>query len=252
MMRKGLAAAALAASALWMPGPVSADDIVAPNIFGTTGLVTIPTAHSLRYREALLHFHAADGFHSYGGAYGLSDRLEVGLTLLIADPDNPLDISPRRVRLKTPEGEPPRFAFADQHTAPVNAKYVLRREGKVWPAIAVGVTDLFGTMTFGSSFYAVGTKTLKLPTPLEEWFLRVSAGIGSGAYDLEPFAGVELGLGYPFTLLTFGLPASAMADFSDGSTSFGGRVYLPLGFVVEAGFVRNESIMGSVSFRRRF
>ena len=48
-----------------------------------TGLVTIPTAYTLQDRAVDAHIHFGDDFHSYGGSYGLSKNLEIGVTFLV-------------------------------------------------------------------------------------------------------------------------------------------------------------------------
>jgi hypothetical protein len=137
----------------------------------------------------------------------------------------------------------------------VNAKYRILNEGDVWPAVAVGVTDLFDGTRLGVSFYAVGSKTLRLPSPLKEWSLAVHGGIGSGIYDELPFAGAELGLGHPFTLATFGLPLKLIADWTHAGVSGAARVSFPFGLGAELGTVdgaRGRGIEGGVNWRYQF
>ena len=78
-------------------------------------------------------------------------------------------------------------------------------------------------------------------------------GVGTGFYEDSFFLGAEVGLGYPFTMASFGLPLSLIADMSaDHKVSAGARVRLPAGFTAEADWVREKSFGGAVNFRRKF
>ena len=65
----------------------------APNIFGTTGLVTIPDAQTLEFREAMAHVHAGGDYTSYGGGISFYRNLELGLTFIKGDQQNVLNVN---------------------------------------------------------------------------------------------------------------------------------------------------------------
>jgi hypothetical protein len=229
---RALVLAAVAISACSAPA-IADEPPAAPDIFGATGLVTVPTAKTLNVLQASGHFHASNEYLTYGAGLGIFPGLEVGITFARGKPGNVLILNPNTKTL-------------------VNAKYALFKERDFVPGVAVGVTDLFTDADAGASFYVVASKTLVAPTPLRGWWLAVHAGFGSGIYNQKPFGGVEVGLGYPFTLLTFGLPVSVMVETSDAEFSGGARVYLPLGFTAELNVVRSRAYGGAVSFRHRF
>ena len=206
----------------------------APNIFGTTGLITIPDARTVEVREANAHVHAGGDYTSFGGSLGFFRNLETGVTFIKGDQQNVLNVNQN---LK----------------AMTNAKYRLVGEKGWRPAFAVGVTDLFSEARPGSSFYGVASKTFLKPTPVKAgWSLTGHAGWGSGFYQETFFLGAEAGLGYPFNLFTFGVPVSVLADISGYEVSGGARARLPLGFVAEVHFVRQGTLGGAVSYQRRF
>jgi hypothetical protein len=203
------------------------------NIFGVTGLITIPSARVEPVRELSAHFHAGTEYLSYGANIGLFRNLEVGLSEVKGSAGNVLRLSPHTKTM-------------------VNAKYAVFREQGWIPAVAVGVTDVFSDSHPGTSFYAVGTKTLLNPTPLRKWSLVVHGGYGTGNYHDKLFGGVEFGLGTPFDLDSFGLPLTLVMDVSDSRVSGGVRVNLPLRFTAEFEVVRESAVGGAVTFRHRF
>lgn len=206
----------------------------APNIFGTTGLITIPDAQTLEVREANAHVHAGGDYTSYGAGLGFFRNLETGVTFIKGDTKNSLNVNKN---LKTL----------------INAKYRLVGEKGWRPAFAAGVTDLFSDARPGSSFYIVASKAFLKPTPVKAgWSFTGHLGWGSGFYQETFFAGAEAGLGYPFNTLTFGVPVSLMADVSGYQVSGGARARLPLGFIAEVQFVRQDTLGGSVAYQRRF
>ena len=240
----GIALGAVAAAALGARPAAAAD-----NVFGTTGLITIPTAHVLDPREAELHVHDAQDFLSYGASLGVFRGLEVGATLIKGDAIRVVNAKGQTV------GFIPRNALGlnGKQEVLINAKYEALHEHTFVPAVAVGVTDLFSADRPGTSFYAVASKTLIRATPLNKLSVTAHAGWGTGFYAEQFFLGAEVGLGYPFTMASFGLPLSLIADMSaDHKVSAGARVRLPAGFGIEADWIREKTFGGAVNFRHGF
>lgn len=208
----------------------------APNIYGTGGLVQIPIAKTEDYRQIGAHVHGGTDFLSYGVSYGLLDRVEIGLTQAEASRFNHLRLNRTSDLI-------------------ANVKYAVIKESTALPGVAVGATDLFDGSSLGSSPYVVASKTLVVPTPLHKWSLSVHGGIGTGIYNDLPFAGAELGLGFPFTALTFGMPLSLIVDVVNGDPSGAARLAGPAGFGLEVGGVNRghgTSLYGAANFKHRF
>jgi len=244
-MRGHLAVGIALAAVAMIARPAAAAD----NIFGTTGLITIPTAHVLDPREAELHVHPAEDFLSYGASLGVFRGLEVGATLLKGDFLRVVNGNGKTVAL-IPDNS---LGASGEQEVLINAKYEALHEHAFVPAVAVGVTDLFSTEPAGTSFYAVASKTLIRATPLNKLSVTAHAGWGTGFYEEEFFLGAEVGLGFPFTMASFGLPLSLIADMSaDHKVSAGARVRLPAGFGIEANWIREKSFGGAVNFKHGF
>jgi hypothetical protein len=242
-VRFGLALVAALTAAAAAAGPAMAEEDEpngggwhAPNVWGTTGLVTIPTAQTMDYREIGAHVHLAPEFKTYGVLYGLYPRLEIGLSFANGDKGNTLGVE------------------HNLSTIP-NLKYAIFQEGDVIPAVAVGTTDPFNDTRLGPTFYAVASKSFELPTPLRKWSLAAHGGIGSGSYDNLPFIGADLGVGWPFTWMSVGLPLKLMAEVAAGHFNAGARITGPFGLGGEIGFIdreRGTSFVGAVNFKKQF
>ena len=199
MILRKLAAAVVLCAAVASPAAAQQEDRpgilfggpTAPNFFGTTGLLLAPSAYTLGDKGFSGHFHGGTEFYSFGGAFGLTDRLEVGLTWLESD-------GFRR----------------DDDGLLGNAKFALLKERLVIPQVAVGITDAFDQLDLDPSWYVVASKEFLFG-------LRAHLGYGDGIYDDDIFAGLEWGVGANPSV---GLIAEYVADdFNIGARArFGG------------------------------
>src|SRR5262245_21132510 len=125
--------------ALGMAAVVARPAEASDNVFGTTGLITIPTANVLAPREVQAHVHDAEDFLSYGASLGVFPGLEIGGTLIKGD-----SIHFTNSKGKTVAVVPDNVLGVNGATElVVNAKYQVLREHSFVPAVAVGATDLF-------------------------------------------------------------------------------------------------------------
>jgi len=190
----GLAAAAPAQAA---PSLLHGGSAV-PNLFGTTGLITIPTAQTVGDRGISGHVDFTENFNSYGFLIGPMDRLEVGATLF--DPDG-----------------------IDTRDIIFNAKFNLLGETLGTPSVSVGLTDAFDQFDVNPSWYIVASKGFPKLIPVIGG-LRAHVGIGGGIYDDELFAGIEWQIFTPLDVLPVSKPSVALvADFSNDDIHVGLR-----------------------------
>ena len=109
--------------------PAGAGPFAGPNNFGMTGLFETPTARVMpenRYRLGAAQVHP---YRYYFGTVGLFDRLEVN------------------GRINEAIGIPTKTGSSSKDKT-VDAKFLLLREGKYLPAIAVAVSDPHGTRVY--------------------------------------------------------------------------------------------------------
>ena len=200
-----LAALPLCALALCCAAPASAQPSLlgggsaTPNFLGTTGLLLTPSAYTVGDRGISAHAYGHSNFQSYGVQLGITSRFEIGGTFLNGDDGRDDGIL-------------------------ANAKFQLLKESFVLPAISVGVTDAFDELNVGSSWYAVASKDLSRTIPLGLFPVRAHLGFGGGLYDEEIFAGLEMNIGTPFSVLPIVRPTfSAMAEYQNGDVNLGLR-----------------------------
>ena len=106
-----------------------------PNNFGVTGLLETPTARMMpenRYRVGATQVHP---YRYYFGTVGVFDRLEVNgrVTQVIGVP-----------------GFDNNNSYGDYKDKAVDAKFLVLKEGKYLPALAVVVSDPTGTRLYAS------------------------------------------------------------------------------------------------------
>lgn len=165
----------------------------APNFFGSTGLLVIPTADVIRQREWNVHVHGTDTITSYGVNFGVFQKFELGVTG--ADPDS------------------------GSAKALINLKYQLLTETPKLPAIAIGSVDISDEFDLDPSIYAVVSKSFgKLGANTGSGYqLRGHLGYGAGIYDDKPFGGLDLVINPRLSL---------MGEIANDDFNFGARIGL--------------------------
>jgi len=157
-----------------------------PNFFGSTGLLTIPSAYTQGRRTGSLWLGGNDDFFGGGAVAGIGNRLELGVSVI--DFDSTLVF--------------------------LNAKFALLEEKNNLPQVAVGVVDALDTTGADPSWYVVASKYFTRNEIEQRFALKGHIGYGGGLYDDEIFAGAEL---------FFDPHLSAMFDVANGDFNVGGR-----------------------------
>jgi hypothetical protein len=213
--------AAVPASAQEKPSLLGGSSAVA-NFFGTTGLLTIPSAYTVGDRGIGAHAYFTDDFESYGARIGLGSRLEVGATFLNADNGNDGVL--------------------------VNAKFTALHESLALPGIAVGIVDAFDELDVDPSFYVVASKDFTRIIPLGLFPIRAHVGWGTGLYDEEPFFGLEMNLGTPFDVIPIDHPVfSGIAEFANDNVNLGLRGRFK-GFAATISLFDFDTFGGGISY----
>jgi hypothetical protein len=188
----------------------------APSMSGSTGMIWIPTADSMRPgRFSAGYYGWGDNQSATVAGVGLSPGLELSAATL--------------------------WQSGRSKDWTVNAKFSLKQETLLLPAVAVGIEDLAGTNT--RSVYAVVSKMLP-------YGFRVHLGAGSGRFE-GMFGGIEKVLnptkirkkpsGFPVT--------SVLAEWDGKTMNYGLRLRLARGLRLDAGWQgRNEKIYWGLSF----
>jgi hypothetical protein len=188
--------------------------LAAPSLFGPTGLIFTPTTESLPMRSYNLHFHATDNLRSYGMNLGITNALEVGLTLL--DPDN------------------------SSTDTIVNGKYRFSGESLLSPSFTIGVVDALDAIDL--SVYGVLGKGFGRVGGSSGAGLRAYVGFGTGLFDENIFAGAELLI----SKLTI------MGEYDGDNVNFGARFGVGQGVQIEAGLLDTEDFEAAISYTAGF
>jgi len=139
-----------------------------PTIYGYSGILTAPTAETIKPAGVALIGSTSEDLNTIGGSIGLMPNWEISAVRI----DN-----------------------RKSHTL-LHGKIVLLQESLTLPAFAVGVADL--TDEIGNSIYAVATKTISLAgtasktAGLPFGSPQLSLGIASGDFLDGVFAGLVL------------------------------------------------------------
>ena len=178
----------------------------APSMTGSTGMIRMPTADSLR----LGHFSAG---YFYWNDHG-SGVVAVGL--------------PRGVEISAAL----RSNVANPDTAIVNVKFNLNQEALLYPAVAIGVEDIDGRDR--RSVYGVLSKALP-------YGFRIHIGTGTGRFE-GMFASLEKVLN-PVSLRkkNSGFPVTSLIVEMDGyKMNYAARMRLAQGLRLDAGWLGKE------------
>lgn len=129
------------------------------NFYGSPGLIDMPTG------EALPDGQFAIGVSSFGG---------ITRTTLTFQATPRISASFRYVGLQNINLD----GFETYRDRSFDARFLLKKEGRIWPAITVGLQDFAGTGIFAGE-YVVATKTFEGGDRLPGTF-KVTAGLGWG------------------------------------------------------------------------
>ena len=180
--------------------------IAAPSTTGSTGMIRLPTADSMRLGQ----FSAG---YFYWNEHG-SGVLAVGL--------------PRGVEVSAAV----RRNAGDTDTAIYNVKFNLNQEALLYPAVAIGVEDIDGRER--RSVYAVLSKALP-------YGFRIHIGTGTGRFE-GMFASLEKVLN-PVSLRKkhSGFPVTSLIVEMDGyKMNYATRMRLAQGLRLDAGWLGKE------------
>ena len=180
--------------------------IAAPSMTGSTGMIRMPTADSMRLGQ----FSAG---YFYWNEHG-SGVVAVGL--------------PRGVEVSAAV----RRNAGDNDTALYNVKFNLNQEALLYPAVAIGVEDIDGRER--RSVYGVLSKALP-------YGFRIHIGTGTGRFD-GMFASLEKVLN-PVSLRKkhAGFPVTSLIVEMDGyKMNYAARVRLAQGLRLDAGWLGKE------------
>ena len=180
--------------------------IAAPSMTGSTGMIRVPTADSMRLGQ----FSAGYFYWNENG----SGVVAVGL--------------PRGVEISAAL----RSNVANPDTAIVNVKFNLNQEALLYPAVAIGVEDIDGRDR--RSVYGVLSKALP-------YGFRIHIGSGTGRFE-GMFASLEKVLN-PVSLRkkNSGFPVTSVIVEMDGyKMNYAARMRLAQGLRLDAGWLGKE------------
>ena len=180
--------------------------LAAPSMTGSTGMIRVPTADSMRLGQ----FSAG---YFYWNEHG-SGVVAVGL--------------PRGVEISAAV----RRNAGDTDTAIYNVKFNLNQEALLYPAVAIGIEDIDGRDR--RSVYGVLSKALP-------YGFRIHIGTGTGRFE-GMFASLEKVLN-PVSLRKkhSGLPVTSLIVEMDGyKMNYAARMRLAQGLRLDAGWLGKE------------
>jgi hypothetical protein len=187
----------------------------APSFFGPTGLLVIPTADSQAQQSWNVHVHGIDGLVTFGGSYGVTKALELGVT-----------------------GADFRGGNTD---ALINAKYALLMETAKLPGVAIGGVDIADQIGLDPGFYVVASKSLSslLGSQAAKYNLRAHLGYGANSiFDDKVFGGLDLQVTQNI---------QAIVEWISGNVNYGARLGFGSGLRAELGSYDGE-FGGGISY----
>ena len=185
-----------------LAAPVTA----APSLSGSTGMINIPTADSLRFGQFSAGYYYWHENAAAVAAVGLPRGVEISAALQRKD------------------------GVSD--TGTVNLKFNLNQEALLYPAVSLGIEDIDGRGR--RSVYGVLSKALP-------YGFRIHIGTGTGRFD-RMFAALEKVLN-PVSLRKkqTGFPVTSLILEMDGyKMNYGARMRLAQGLRFDAGWLGKE------------
>ena len=158
--------------------PAGSESFTGPNNFGVTGLFETPTARMMRENRYRLGVTQVHPYRYFFGTIGLFDRIEVNgrVTEVIGVP-----------------GFNDNNSYGDFKDKAFDAKFLVLKEGKYLPAVAVTISDPHGTRLYASQSIVASKRIL----PLD---IDVSLGFGNGRLGTAPLP--PQGEGFKIELFT--------------------------------------------------
>lgn len=196
---------------LMLAAPVAA----APSLSGSTGMIHIPSADSLRFGQVSAGYYYWQENGAAVAAVGLPRGVELSAALQ------------RKAGL------------AD--TAIVNLKFNLNQEALLYPAVSIGIEDIDGRSR--RSVYGVLSKSLP-------YGFRIHIGTGTGRFD-GMFAALEKVLNpSPIRKTHTGFPVTSLILEMDGyKMNYGARMRLAQGLRFDAGWLgKDERVYFGLTF----
>ena len=187
----------------------------APSMSGSTGMIRIPTADSLRLGQFSAGYYSWDNQSVAVAGVGLPWGLELSAAA------------------------PWQSSRSEDWT--VNAKFNLNQEALLYPAVSVEIEDIDGKNR--RSVYGVISKTLP-------YGFRVHIGTGTGRFE-GMFGGIEKVLNpTPIRRKHVGFPVTSVLVELDGyKMNYGLRFRLAKGLRLDAGWQgRDEKVYWGISF----
>lgn len=187
----------------------------APSMTGSTGMIRIPTADSLRLGQFSAGYYGWENQSVAVAGFGL----------------------PRGIELSA--AAPWQSGRSQDWT--VNAKFNLNQEALLYPAVSLGIEDIEGKGR--RSVYGVISKTLPFG-------FRIHIGTGTGRFD-GMFGGLEKVLNpTPIRQKQVGFPVTSLLIEMDGyKMNYGLRFRLAKGLRLDAGWQgRNERIYWGINY----
>jgi len=140
------------------PRPAGEESFTGPNNFGVTGLFETPTARVMKVNRYRLGATQVHPYRYYYGTVGLFDRLEVNgrVTEVIGVP-----------------GINDNNSYGNYKDKAIDAKFLLLKEGKISPAVAIVISDPHGTRIYASQSIVASKRIPSLDVDL-------SFGFGNG------------------------------------------------------------------------
>lgn len=173
----------------------------ASTLWGTGGLIMVPSAYTTSHREYVWHAGLTKDFSAAGIRYGLLKDIEIGGTFLDR---------------KTADNK--FIANAKVHIVPANFN---------WFTLGIGVMDAADAVN--QTVYFVGSADLIAPdfaTQRGSIGMRAHAGVGTGYFSEKPFGGAEFFFDRGFSLI---------GEWDTKNFNFGARYAHDDEFFVELG-----------------
>jgi hypothetical protein len=187
----------------------------APTFFGPTGLLVMPTADTQALRSWNVHVHGMNHLVTFGGSFGVTKALELGVTAA--------DFSP------------------GDTNALINGKYALLMETAKLPGLAIGGFDIADQLDLKAGFYVVASKSLNSLLGNQASKYNLSAHLGYGVdsiFDNKVFGGLDLQVTQN---------VQAIAEWVAGDFNFGARLGFGQGIRADLGSYDGE-FGGGISY----
>ena len=146
-----------------VPAYAADDPFTGPANYGGTGLMETPTARIMKEGRFRIGVGQVDPYRYYYGAISPFSFLEIDGRVTEA--------------VGFPAGDMSKLGYGSDKDKAVDLKFQFLKEGKYWPALALGIMDPQGTRLFASQ-YIVASKQF--------YPFDITIGFGNGRYGKKP------------------------------------------------------------------